>query len=262
MSLFKLLGVVLVAVGIGLGVVAYRAARVPPTSEASPAADSATELVVVAIEDLPAGKPVRARSVSLKGVTLVPEGAFRDPADVLDRAPSVPLSRGEPLLPKHFGEEGTIARMLYPGERAVAVKIDKVIGLGGFVQAGDHVDVLSFLRRDGREVQATQARILLSGVRVLAFGKDIEAREDGRPALDARTAVLAVPEKDAALLMLGDTAGKLRLALRHGAQEPTPARSRPATLADLLPEAGPARDASSPVTVIRGGRRSGGRVRR
>ncbi|MEL0027488.1 MAG: RcpC/CpaB family pilus assembly protein, partial [Perlucidibaca sp.] len=39
-----------------------------------------------------------------------------------------------------------VARLLRPGERAIAIPVDEVVGGGGFVQPGDLVDVLLFLR--------------------------------------------------------------------------------------------------------------------
>src|SRR6185295_1795316 len=103
------------------------------------------------------------------------------------------------------------------GERAIAVKVDGVIGLGGFIQPDDRVDVLLYLSRDQREVPDTQARVLLENIRVLAYGANLERREQDEHddnTNNARTAVLAVPEADIDRLMLGASKGSLRLALR------------------------------------------------
>jgi pilus assembly protein CpaB len=215
MSALKAAAIAMIALGVLLGVVAIRFR--PDASPARPGNEVSDDpRIVVAIEAVGAGDSMDAKRVGLRRVALVPDGAFTELDAVMGRAPTVALSRGEPVLAKHFEAEGALARMLEPGERAVAVKIDRVTGLGGFVQPGDRVDVLFFLKRDGREVDATEARTLLTDVRVLAFGKEVEARADAQPALDARTAVLAVSEADAPLLLLGDSAGRLRLALRHG----------------------------------------------
>jgi pilus assembly protein CpaB len=267
MPLLKVTAVAMVTLALSLGFVAYRAASV--ASRKAAGVEEGTGRVVVALQPLRAGEKIEARSVALHRVDLVPEDAYVDPAQVIGQMPAVALGRGEILLAKHFEPDSAIARMLDPDERAVAVKIDGVTGLGGFVRPGDRVDVLFFLRRDGREVVETQARTLLTDVRVLAYGKDVEARGDARPVLDARTAVLAVREADAPLLLLGDTAGKLRLALRHSSEDSGESR-RPAppsaTLSDLVP--GIAQEAPtsmpgdgaavrSPIQVIRGHRSEG-----
>jgi pilus assembly protein CpaB len=257
MSLLKVSAIAMVIVALSLGVIAYRGAAV--TSRSAAGASDAKNRVVVALEALPAGRKIPAASVALRSVDIAPDDAFTDVAAVVGEAPAVALGRGELLLSKHFEPDGAIGRMLEAGERAVAVKIDGVTGLGGFVRPGDRVDVLFFLRRDGREVVETQARTLLTDVRILAFGKEVEARGDSRPVLDARTAVLAVKEADAPLLLLGDTAGKLRLALRHTGEPSHAAAQRPvptATLADLVPQvsdgAVPAPGEGPAVQVIRG----------
>lgn len=263
MSVLKLCAIAMVVLALSLGAVAFRAASVA-SREGSAAAEAKTR-VVVALEALPPGQKIGARSIALRSVDIAPEGAYSDPAAVVDQVPAIALGRGELLLAKHFEPDGAIGRMLEPGERAVAVKIDGVTGLGGFVRPGDRVDVLFFMRRDGREVVETQARTLLSDVRVLTYGKEVEARGDARPVLDARTAVLAVKESEAPLLLLGDTAGKLRLALRHtGDTEVAVAPAHSATLSDLVPEvsdrAQPAEGAAPVVQVIRG--RHGAEVQR
>jgi pilus assembly protein CpaB len=93
--------------------------------------------------------------------------------------------------------------------------VDDVIGLGGFIQPDDRVDVLLYLQKD-QEVVGSEARVLLEDIRVIAYGANLQRREveeDGEPAR-ARTAVLAVSEAEVDRLMLGASKGRLRLALR------------------------------------------------
>jgi Flp pilus assembly protein CpaB len=59
--------------------------------------------------------------------------------------------------------------------------------------------------------------VLLENIRVLAYGANLERREQDEKddnTNNARTAVLAVPESDVDRLMLGASKGSLRLALR------------------------------------------------
>jgi pilus assembly protein CpaB len=66
------------------------------------------------------------------------------------------------------------------------------------------------------EVERTQARLLMSKVRVLAFGNATTAGDaGGDPNGLVRTAVLAVPVADVDRLTLAETSGRLIFALRN-----------------------------------------------
>jgi pilus assembly protein CpaB len=156
------------------------------------------------------------------------------------KTPSEEIDVGEPVLAKHFSEASRISRALQPGERAVAVRVDGVTGLGGFVAPGDSVDVLFFARRDGREIPDTQARVLLEGARVLAFGTRLESK-GSEPETNARTAVLAVREKDAASLLLADAAGTLRLCLHQASDSGAESTGPVVTLEEITGRRAPSR---------------------
>ncbi len=235
---------------LGLGVVAYRMSV--PEPAAAPVEIPQTR-TVVAIEPLEADEPIPAGDVALRAVELRPDSGFGRPEDVVGRRPSRRVEVGEPLLASHFREGGVLSLGLREGERAVAVRVDGVVGLGGFARPGDLVDVLFFAKRDGREVEATQARILLESARVLTFGKVADAAGPDRPALDARTAVLAVPRDEAPMLLLADSAGKLRLALRDVqtlGPSARPARSASIELNELVEERRRQQGGGGPSTVV------------
>ncbi|MCV6903860.1 MAG: Flp pilus assembly protein CpaB, partial [Achromobacter xylosoxidans] len=96
---------------------------------------------------------------------------------------------------------------------------DEVVGGGNRIAPGDLVDVF-FLLEKGVEIQAGQARLLQSRVRVLAYGTaSVDGPEDkgtlpGPPGQPARTAVLAVPVEQVSELLLAGRSGRLQLALR------------------------------------------------
>jgi pilus assembly protein CpaB len=140
-----------------------------------------------------------------------------------------------------------MAKLLKPGERALAVPVDEQAGVGNRVLPGDYVDVFLSLKPPPvasfgkRVVEETQTRLLLSHLRVLAYGdqnlprpqvvaNDAAADDDRKgasraarqatlsrregPPVVPRTAVLAVPLEDADRLLLGVQNGRLALALR------------------------------------------------
>jgi pilus assembly protein CpaB len=213
------LAIAMIVVALGLGLFALRLVRDLRHSDTAESGKPRKELarVVVAIGPIEQGKPVKADMLSLEGVSLVPEGSFQKIDEVVGRKVYQAVGQGEPLLARHFRPPGPVASRIKPGERAIAVKVDGVIGLGGFIQPDDRVDVLVYLSRDQREVADTQARVLLENIRVLAYGANLERREQDEHddnTNNARTAVLAVPEADIDRLMLGASKGSLRLALR------------------------------------------------
>jgi pilus assembly protein CpaB len=235
--------VVLAVVAIGLGRHAARPATAPvAASSAAGSADAARQgfPVVVAAAPLAAGVPVTAAGLRLAQWPQAPAGAYADPAAVVGSIPRVDIPPGTPVLATLLAHDTAMA--LRPGERAMAVPVDEQAGAGNRIQPGDYVDVFLSLKTSpsagyGKApVDATQTRLLLSRLRVLAYGdenlparpragaaaqpaadaaKKSASRSDDAPRAVPRTAVLAVPVQDADRLLLGVQNGKLSLALRR-----------------------------------------------
>jgi pilus assembly protein CpaB len=213
----RTLALVMVSLAVLLGLYAYRLSqRRAITVVAGQQSDTVPfkGKVVVALKLIEAGQSVQPNAISLEPVTVVPQESFGQVEEVIGKELLAPVAMGEPLTARHFRSRSPLALTLHPGERAVAVQVDGVVGAGGFVQPGDYVDVLLYLR-DDKETQNTQSRILLRCLRVLTFGNKLKGQREEKPTLDARTAVLAVQELAMTKLMLGASAGRLRLALLH-----------------------------------------------
>lgn len=235
-----------------LGLYAFRLSRqVEQPLETSAASEAALPKIVVAAHALEAGAVIRSGDIELAPVAVAPAGAFGHTEDVVDKATAVALAAGEPVLEEHFVAASALRNSLLPGERALAVKTDGVVGLGGFVEPGDRVDVLLYLQQDGREIEASQARLLLRDVRVLAYGARTLGKTPEREPAEARTAVLAVSEDQAPALMLGAHKGQLRLALRGEVSGAEPWREEGvATVADLIGTPPSAQPRERPRVVI------------
>lgn len=253
--LTQILAAALLLLAVLLGVYAWRlggrtAATPPDAALAAPAAPvAATFPVVVTRRRVAAGEALTADAVAVVRLPIDPPGVLRDAAAAIGRVPTTELASG--ALVMEGGLAAGFALRLAEGERAVAIRVDEVLGVANRVQPGDFVDVFLMLKTDGREVARSQARLLLSRQRVLAYGG---ASVDGTPATEggapgapaanrpleaARTAVLAVPVEDVARLALGEANGRLLLALRHPGDTARPDASLFATLpAALRPVAG------------------------
>lgn len=182
--------------------------------------------VVVLRQAVAAFHEISAEDVTLDYLKVAPPATYRTLDEVLGQPVQVALEAGSLLNQTHLRPGSEIARLLRPGERAVAIPIDEVIGGGGFVQPGDLVDLLLFLR--GESGGKDSAQIVMQSVRVLGFGSEIISQAGGTVTPDekarsadrarARTAVLAIAEADVTRLMLASSLGTLRLAIVPTAQ--------------------------------------------
>lgn len=259
--LTKIIAAILVLLAIALGGYAWMLSRQAPTpapvasgtgsSGKDPQAQ--TYPVVVASKPLPAGQAIPADALRVERLTINPTGAFQDAAVVAGRVPVFDLGEGTPLLEGQL--VSGLALRITEGERAVAVKADEVMGVGNKVQPGDFVDVFVSLKSDSKDVDRSQARLLLSRKRVLAFGnasvdehasKTADAKNTSQPPSQrneiARTVVLAVPVADVNRLTLGESSGRLLLALRNPTDtsqpDPTLFAELPTALQPVAPKAG------------------------
>jgi pilus assembly protein CpaB len=202
---------------------------------------------VIATRDIPAGVVLTAQDVRVESSTQRDAQGYDSVSKVVGKLTTEPIPASTPVLSRHFPRLGHVAQSLKPGERGVAIKVTEVIGVGGFVTPGDHVDVLLYVRGTKETGDVSSAQVVLRDVRVLAYGEATAETEAAPGRLDklagngsasasekpkkeneksksSASAVLAVQEKDASRLMLADRSGELRLALR-GAEPPEMAPS-------------------------------------
>lgn len=225
----KIVAAVAVLLALVLAVVGYRYSR--SFAEKAEQAQKAEEerkqaqqtLAVVAVKPLLAYKPIARDAIALVPVAIVPKNPYTSLDQVVDKVPLIDIDAGAPVTQRYFTESSILARAIPEGFKAVSVEVTDVVAVGGFIRPGDVVDVLLFLR-GGQSIDEEQARVLLEGVRVLAYQEQVIDRPEGveedpkdkdrrRSTARTRTAVLAVADKDTTKLMLGASAGELRLAL-------------------------------------------------
>jgi len=211
-----------------LGAVAWRSAHKPPAPVTVHENGKTLYPVVVTTKPVEAGKPIGADAVAIEMLPINPADGFSDVGKVVGREPIVALGMGVPLIGSQLSSG--LALQVTPGQRAVAVMVDEVIGVGNRVQPGDYVDVFLVMRKDGQEVDGSQAKLLLPHLRVLAFGtvavnESAQKAQDGGTARKtelARTAVLSVPVEAVSRLAMAHQSGRLLLALRNPADDAEP----------------------------------------
>lgn len=245
--LLKILAALMLVGSVMLVAVAIRFGQTPKGSESDiPVAQSDAPLhkVVTAKRPIQAGETIGEADLGSTMVATVPPDVIEDPAQAVGKRIATAIAAGTPILQSHFPVGSALAQALHPGERAIALKVDEVVGVGGFLQSGDRVDVIAYFRGDDRRIKKDQAVVILDAVRVLAYGDELP-RTPGTPAsADAGkaakgskargTAVVAVDAFGAARLALADHAGSLRLALHPiGAAETGRGDVRVVSLDDL-----------------------------
>ena len=175
--------------------------------------------IVVATQDVEFGKPLTDTNTRLVNwpASSVPVGAFTSLQEAANgRVALRPITIGEPILAsKVSGTNGraTLSANLPDDARAVAIPINRVAGVAGFVRPGDVVDVL-LTRSLGSDGDASkQTHVVLENVLVLAT--DQQANENATEPSVSATATLQTDLYGAQKLALAREVGSFTLALRN-----------------------------------------------
>ena len=106
----------------------------------------ATVQIVLANHDLEVGTVLKEEDVKLTDWPgSLPTGATVKTQDVVGRGVLTPIFAKEPIIDSRLapkGAGGGLAAMIPPGMRAVAIRVNEVVGVAGFVVPGMRVDVL------------------------------------------------------------------------------------------------------------------------
>jgi len=195
----------------------------------------AMQSVVVAARNIGEGERLGRFSVEAREwpVGTAPAGAYADVDSLIGRVARVPIFMGEPVVSGRLAPPGTgpgIEVKIAPGMRAMAVKINDVVGLGGLIQPNSRVDVLVTLKSpDGAK---EEAKLFMSNMRVLSVGSQVERGMDGSSS-NATTAALEVTPEEAERLAIATHQGSIQLVLR-GYGDPDSVTTPGATTADVL----------------------------
>jgi len=174
--------------------------------------------VVVAVEPLPLGlavKPNHVKTVKIP-VEMFAKTAFSKVDDVLDRSVISPIMADEPLLEGRLAPRGSgmgLAPIIPSGMRAMAVRVNEIIGVAGFILPGMRVDVLV----TGRPPSGATSDItttVLQNITVLSANQQMQPDNRGQPISATVVNVLVTPEQ-AEILTLAGNEGRIALVLRN-----------------------------------------------
>ena len=232
--------VVMLLIALFFGAISVFVANIWLSNRANPPATQVvvapatveTSTIVVAARDLVFGELLNADS--LREIpwpkSSVPDGSYSKIAVLLGDGNHIALtsiSPNEPVLKWKIsgaGARASLSAIVKPGMRAVAVRINDVAGVGGFVLPGDRVDVLYTRNANsGGKSEGATTDILLQNLKVLAIDQVADQKKSD-PQL-GRVATLEVEAVDGEKIALAQTTGALSLTLRSaGSVDQAPAR--------------------------------------
>jgi pilus assembly protein CpaB len=138
--------------------------------------------------------------------------------DIIGRGVTTTIYDGEPIVENRLapkGAGGGLAAMIPSGMRAVAVRVNDVVGVAGFVVPGMRVDVLiSGNPPNPNASQGSQTRTLLQNIEVLSAGQDFKKDNEGKPLGVGVVNLLVTPEQ-AEMLSLASNQTTIQLVLRN-----------------------------------------------
>ncbi len=173
--------------------------------------------IVVAATDLSVGSRLTTENLTLSKWPRanVPKGAFENIADIQDRVTVTKLVAGNPIRDAELAAPGSgagLVAVIKPGMRAMAIQVNEVTGVGGFILPNTFVDVIAI---EGKKTK--KAKTLLEKVEVLAIAQETFI-EEGKAKV-VRTVTLELTPEEARKLTLQTNQAPIRLVLRNPLDE-------------------------------------------
>ena len=174
-------------------------------------------------------------------------GSFEDVTQVVGQVARRPITEGAQITERDFSAGGPINEIVVPpGQRAVAVQVDQVSGVGTLIKTGDYVDMVVGLSADAFPVvtinpddetitvvaglNSTSVKLLIEGMQVIGTllpPPVAQPQQQGAsPAADPGTnlqegqqeiVILSVTAQQAEVIKFAQMDGDISLALRSAA---------------------------------------------
>ena len=180
--------------------------------------------VVIAGQDMQMGTRLTQENVAAVDwpKAHAPQGAFQNVEAVLGRVTVSKIVAGTPLVAAELAAEGSgvgLVAAIKPGKRAMAIRVDEVVGVGGFILPNTFVDVIA--------VQGEQRvpKTILEYIEVLAIAQETFT-EEGKAKV-VRTVTLELDPKQAELLAAETTKNPIHLVLRSPLDAPVEEVEKP-----------------------------------
>lgn len=206
--------------------------------EVQPVVEISGSEIAVASTDVPWGTPLTGEAIRFVAYPegALPVGHFTKAESLKGRVVLANLRKNEPIMESKLAPvdltTGGVSAVMDPQKRAMAVRVNEVVGLPGFVKPGDRVDVMVTFERPGAKTNAKITKVVLENTLVLATGTQME-RVDGEEPAPVKVITLEVSLEEAEKLAMAENGGKIRLALRSPLN-PEIQKTRGVKISDLL----------------------------
>jgi pilus assembly protein CpaB len=149
----------------------------------------------------------------------LPAGAIVKKEEAVGRGVVIAIYEGEPLMESRLAPKGAgagLAAGIKPGMRAVALHVNDVNGMAGYVIPGMHVDVIisGTPPSNPNPNAGAVAKTLLQDIEILSAGQNIQKDAEGKPVVVGLVNVLVTPEQ-AEILNLATNDTRIQLVLRN-----------------------------------------------
>src|SRR5450759_1622943 len=169
-------------------------------AKTAPGTPGGTTPVVMAARDIMLGALIK--DVDLKMAPWagpVPKGVVLKTDTIIGRGVISPIFEGEPVTENRLaaaGAGGGLAATIPPGMRAVAVRVNDIVGVAGFVGPGTRVDVLIAGVPPGSQApNGPKVKTLLQNIQVLSAGQNYQKDAEGKPVVVPVVNMLVTPEQ-------------------------------------------------------------------
>ena len=185
--------------------------------------------LVVAKAELQMGSVITAENVRIIDYPeqAYPQGGFGDIEQVVERTVMQRILPNEAIVEGKVTDKGAgygLAPLIPEGSRAMAIAVNQVSGVSGFILPGSTVDILLTGSPPGQGDRMTTT--VLEKVTILSTGSQQRPDSSGQPMNVPVVNVLVTPEQ-AELLTLATREGNVQLILRNPIDEEESADDRP-----------------------------------
>jgi pilus assembly protein CpaB len=182
-------------------------------------AKPATTQVMLAARNLPVGTLISDADVKNgEWSGPLPANAVLKKEDAIGRGVVASIYEGEPLLDSRLAARGAgagLSATIPPGMRAVAVHVNEVVGVAGFVVPGQRVDVLVLgTPPGGSAALGTITKTILQNIEILSAGQNIQKDNEGKPVTVQVVNMLVTPEQAEVLSLISNDM-RIQLILRN-----------------------------------------------
>jgi pilus assembly protein CpaB len=210
-------GILVIALLVSAGAT-YLVYRVVASRTSQPGSVQ-TVMVVRAARTLEIGTLLHDTDLSTGSwVGSVPTGMAVKKEPLIGRGVVATIYEGEPVMESRLAATGAgagLAATIPPGMRAVAVRVNDIVGVAGFVTPGTRVDVLiAGLPPNSALGTGPEVKTVLQNIEVLSAGQNYQKDAEGKPVVVPVVNMLVTPEQ-AETLSLASNETHIQLVLRN-----------------------------------------------